>query len=86
MGAVLLRKPAKLARLVAGIAEKSALPLSVKIRTGAKGVTETNTVEVRLYSSMWYHHILNPFHSESSGNMLCVQPQLHQHEASISEF
>ena len=41
MGAVLLRKPAKLARLVAGIAEGSPIPLTVKLRTGAKG-TQTN--------------------------------------------
>ncbi|KAK9868063.1 hypothetical protein WJX84_011334 [Apatococcus fuscideae] len=34
LGAVLLRKPAKLARLVAGIAAGSPLPLTVKIRTG----------------------------------------------------
>jgi len=33
-GAALLRKPAKLARLVAGIAADSPLPLTVKIRTG----------------------------------------------------
>jgi tRNA-dihydrouridine synthase 3 len=33
-GAALLRKPAKLARLVAGIAAESPLPLTVKIRTG----------------------------------------------------
>ena len=48
MGAVLLRKPAKLARLVAGIAERSALPFTVKVRTGAKGVSETNLEEVSL--------------------------------------
>ena len=48
MGAVLLRKPAKLARLVAGIAERSALPFTVKVRTGAKGVSETNLDDVNL--------------------------------------
>ena len=37
LGAVLLRKPEKLARLVAGIAEGSGLPLTVKVRTGAAG-------------------------------------------------
>lgn len=47
MGAVLMRKPEKLARLVAGIAADSALPLTVKLRTGAKGVSETNLGEVR---------------------------------------
>lgn len=34
LGAALLRKPSKLARLVAGIAAGSPLPLTVKIRTG----------------------------------------------------
>lgn len=47
MGAVLMRKPDKLARLVAGIAAESALPLTVKLRTGAKGVTESNLAEVK---------------------------------------
>ena len=34
MGSALLRKPPKLARLVAGIAEGIDIPLTVKIRTG----------------------------------------------------
>lgn len=36
LGAALLRKPTKLARLVAGIAAGSPLPLTVKIRTGGQ--------------------------------------------------
>lgn len=34
LGAALLRNPLKLGRLVAGIAEGSPLPLTVKVRTG----------------------------------------------------
>lgn len=34
LGAVLLRKPAKLARLVAGLVEGSPLPVTVKVRIG----------------------------------------------------
>ena len=34
LGAVLLRKPQKLARLVSGIVQGSDLPVTVKIRTG----------------------------------------------------
>lgn len=45
MGAVLLRKPEKLARLVAGIAEGSSLPITVKVRTGATG-SKTNIDQV----------------------------------------
>lgn len=36
LGSALLRKPQKLARLVAGIVEGSELPVTVKIRTGEK--------------------------------------------------
>lgn len=36
LGAVLLRKPQKLARLVSGIVQGSELPVTVKIRTGEK--------------------------------------------------
>lgn len=35
LGAALLRKPTKLAKMVAGIAAASDLPITVKIRTGA---------------------------------------------------
>jgi tRNA-dihydrouridine synthase len=36
MGAALLRKPTKLAKMVAGIATAVELPVTVKIRTGAR--------------------------------------------------
>lgn len=36
MGAALLRKPTKLAKMVAGIAAAVELPVTVKIRTGGK--------------------------------------------------
>jgi hypothetical protein len=36
LGAALLRRPAKLAKLVAGIAAEAPLPLTVKVRTGEK--------------------------------------------------
>ena len=39
LGAILLRKPAKLARLAAGIAAGSPLPVTIKIRTGVSSST-----------------------------------------------
>ena len=45
LGAVLLRKPAKLARLVAGIAAGSPLPVTVKIRTG-ESASKINCLQV----------------------------------------
>lgn len=58
MGAVLLRKPAKLARLVSGIAQESALPFTVKIRTGAKGISEINLDEVGICKFIFNELIL----------------------------
>lgn len=45
LGSALLRKPPKLARLVAGIAEGIDLPLTVKIRTGTS-FSKINAQEV----------------------------------------
>ena len=45
LGAALLRKPSKLARLVAGIAEGSPIPLTVKIRTG-ENASKINVMQV----------------------------------------
>ena len=47
MGSALLRKPPKLARLVAGIAEGIDIPLTVKIRTGTSYST-INAEEVSI--------------------------------------
>ena len=41
----MLRKPSKLARLVAGIAEGSPIPLTVKIRTG-ENASKINVMQV----------------------------------------
>jgi len=38
MGAIMLRKPRSLAKMVAGIVRESELPVTVKIRTGAEKV------------------------------------------------
>lgn len=38
MGAIMLRKPQSLAKLVSGIAKDSELPLTVKVRTGVDKV------------------------------------------------
>ena len=46
MGSALLRRPAKLAKLVAGIAEAINLPLTVKVRTGTSS-SKINIQEVR---------------------------------------
>ena len=46
MGSALLRKPPKLARLVAGIAEGIDIPLTVKVRTGTS-YSKINAQEVR---------------------------------------
>ena len=45
LGSALLRKPPKLARLVAGIAEGIELPLTVKVRTGTS-YSKINAQEV----------------------------------------
>ena len=45
MGAALLRKPTKLGRLVAGIAEGIPIPLTVKIRTG-ESASKINVMQV----------------------------------------
>ncbi|GAB4817554.1 hypothetical protein N2152v2_004600 [Parachlorella kessleri] len=51
LGAALLRKPSKLARLVEGIAHRSPIPLTVKIRLG-KSASEINVEEtVKLLGS-----------------------------------
>ena len=47
LGSALLRKPPKLARLVAGIAEGIELPLTVKVRTGTS-YSKINAQEVGL--------------------------------------
>jgi tRNA-dihydrouridine synthase 3 len=47
MGAALLRKPTKLAKMVAGIAAAVELPVTVKIRTGtssSRTLSEANTL------------------------------------------
>ncbi len=49
LGSALLRKPPKLARLVAGIAEGIELPLTVKVRTGTS-YSKINAQEVRIAS------------------------------------
>ena len=46
MGSALLRRPGKLAKLVAGIAEAIDLPLTVKVRTGTSS-SKINVQEVR---------------------------------------
>ena len=45
MGSALLRRPGKLAKLVAGIAEAIDLPLTVKVRTGTSS-SKINVQEV----------------------------------------
>ncbi len=45
LGAALLRKPTKLGRLVAGIAEGIPIPLTVKIRTG-ESASKINVMQV----------------------------------------
>lgn len=45
MGSALLRRPAKLAKMVAGIAEAIDLPLTVKVRTGTSA-SKVNVQEV----------------------------------------
>lgn len=45
LGAALLRKPTKLGRLVAGIAEGIPVPLTVKIRTG-ESASKINVMQV----------------------------------------
>lgn len=44
-----MRKPAKLARLVAGIAQGSPIPLTVKIRTG-ESASKINVMQVLICS------------------------------------
>ena len=46
LGSALLRKPEKLARLVAGIAKELPIPLTVKIRTGGQGDSSINIGKV----------------------------------------
>ena len=45
LGSALLRKPAKLARLVGGLVEGSPLPVSVKIRLSPAGNKDVNALE-----------------------------------------
>lgn len=45
LGAALLRKPAKLARLVEGIASRSPIPITVKVRLG-ENAAKINVEEV----------------------------------------
>lgn len=47
LGAALLRKPTKLGRLVAGIAEGIPIPLTVKIRSG-ESASKINVMQVSL--------------------------------------
>jgi hypothetical protein len=56
MGAALLRKPTKLAKMVAGIAAAVELPVTVKIRTGEQALQtkqETSPMYVRHFDNRW---------------------------------
>ena len=91
LGAVLLRKPQKLARLVAGIAAGSPIPFTVKLRigTGEKG-SNINILEVcsvlgrhcscctfvPAQESSWHAELVQLAGSQSHARLVCLKLKL----------